>query len=113
MWALVQYQDVIQNLLLISGTLLLVYVAAIAALQLLYGKMGNEPGESRALVAAGMAAMLFLPLSDFLGIATSDETARIAGLTHAQNISHGGYLAVPVTIMIEQCRHDNHDRPPQ
>src|SRR3546814_2603328 len=49
MWALVQYKDVIQNLLLIYGTLLLVYVAAIAALQFHSCKMGNVPGDSRTM----------------------------------------------------------------
>src|SRR3546814_20086224 len=86
MWALVQYQDVIQNLLPISGTLLLVYVAAIAALQLPYGKMGNAPGDRRALFAAGMLAMVFLPLSDFLGLATSDEPPRLDGMRTSQII---------------------------
>src|SRR3546814_13007017 len=72
--------------------------------------MGNAPGDSRALVAAGMAAMLFLPLSDFLGLATSDETARIAGLTTAQIIYLGGLLAVLVSLAIEKFRIEHHAR---
>src|SRR5688572_26556978 len=42
-WGLIQYQDVIQTLLLVSGVMLLGYVAAVAALQLPYGSIGAAP----------------------------------------------------------------------
>lgn len=110
MWGLVQYQDVIQTLLLISGTLLLVYVAAIAALQLPYGKMSNAPGDSRAVILAGMAAMLFLPLSNMLGLGTSDDGAKIFGLTIAQLVYVVGMVVVLIGLGIEKFRIENHAR---
>ncbi|ALC12323.1 peptide MFS transporter [Sphingopyxis sp. 113P3] len=110
MWGLIQYQDVIQNLLLVSGTLLLVYVAAVAALQLPYGKMASAPGDSRAILIAGMAAMLFLPLSNVLGLPLSDDRARVVGLTLAQLIYVCGMLVVLVGLAIEKFRIEHHAR---
>ncbi|MBJ7440727.1 MAG: peptide MFS transporter [Sphingopyxis sp.] len=110
MWALVQYQDVIQNLLLVSGSLLLVYVAAIAALQLPYGKMGSAPTDSRSLILAGMVAMLFLPLSNFMELSTSGEGGKIFGLTVAQWLYVLGLLVVLIALGIEKFRIENHAR---
>ncbi|PAL25240.1 peptide MFS transporter [Sphingopyxis sp. GW247-27LB] len=110
MWGLIQYQDVIENLLLVSGTLLLVYVAAVAALQLPYGKMASAPGDSRAILIAGMAAMLFLPLSNALGLPLSDDGAKIMGLTVAQLIYIVGMLVVLVGLAIEKFRIEHHAR---
>ncbi|MGV1682708.1 peptide MFS transporter [Sphingopyxis sp. NJF-3] len=110
MWGLIQYQDVIENLLLVSGTLLLVYVAAVAALQLPYGKMASAPGDSRAILIAGMAAMLFLPLSNALGLPLSDDGARIMGLTVAQLIYVVGMLVVLAGLAIEKFRIEHHAR---
>jgi len=110
MWGLVQYQDVIQNLLLVSGTLLLVYVAAIAALQLPYGKMGSAPTDSRAIILTGMLAMLFLPLSNALGLAMSNEGTKLLGLTVAQLVYVAGILVVLVGLGIEKFRVENHAR---
>lgn len=110
MWGLIQYQDVIENLLLVSGTLLLVYVAAVAALQLPYGKMASAPGDSRAILIAGMAAMLFLPLSNALGLPLSDDGAKIMGLTVAQLIYIVGMLVVLAGLAIEKFRIEHHAR---
>ena len=110
MWGLIQYQDVIQNLLLVSGTLLLVYVAAVAALQLPYGKMASAPGDSRAILITGMAAMLFLPLSNVLDLPLSDDGAKVMGLTLAQLIYVIGMIAVLVGLAIEKFRIEHHAR---
>ncbi|SKB46610.1 peptide MFS transporter [Sphingopyxis flava] len=110
MWGLIQYQDVIQNLLLVSGSLLLVYVAAVAALQLPYGKIAKAPGDSRAILIAGMAAMLFLPLSDALGLPLSDDGARVIGLTIAQLIYIIGMVVVLAGLAIEKFRIEHHAR---
>ncbi|HJS11195.1 peptide MFS transporter [Sphingopyxis sp.] len=110
MWGLVQYQDVIQNLLLVSGTLLLVYVAAIAALQLPYGKMGSAPSDSRAIILAGMLAMLFLPLSNAMSLATSNEGTKLLGLTVAQLVYVSGIVVVLIGLGIEKFRVENHAR---
>lgn len=110
MWGLIQYQDVIENLLLVSGTLLLVYVAAVAALQLPYGKMASAPGDSRAILIAGMVAMLFLPLSNALGLPLSDDGTKMMGLTVAQLIYIVGMLVVLAGLAIEKFRIEHHAR---
>ena len=111
MWALIQYQDVIQNLLLISGTLLLVYVAAIAALQLPYGAMNKAPTDSRMLIFGGMAVMLFLPLSNALGLSTSNtEWYNLKGMTVAQLAFMAGLLIILIGLGIEKFRVENHPR---
>jgi POT family proton-dependent oligopeptide transporter len=110
MWALVQYQDVIQNLLLVSGTLLLAYVAAVAALQMPYGKMSDAPADSRILVISGMAGMLFLPLSNALELSTSNEAVRYAGMTLSQLICVAGLLVILAALVIEKFRVEHHPR---
>src|SRR5690606_20968089 len=74
MWALVQYVGVVQTLLMVSGVLLLAYVAAVAALQIPYGSFAASPSDSKGLIAGGMVLMLLQPLSDALGLPTSAAT---------------------------------------
>ncbi len=110
MWGLVQYQDVIQTLLIVSGTILLVYVAAVAAFSLPYGSLRAAPSDSRTLMIGGIVAMLFLPLSNQLGLGTSDEAVQIFSLTVAQSIYVIGLLTVLISLGIEKMRIENHPR---
>jgi len=107
-WGLVQYQDVIQTLLLISGVLLLGYVAAVAALQLPYGSIDAAPGGSKGLIFGGMALMMFQPVSDILGLGTSE--AGVAGLPIATWVLLAGLLTVLVGLGIEKFRREDHAR---
>jgi len=107
-WALVQYQDVIQTLLMVSGVLLLGYVAAVAALQLPYGSMGAAPGDSKGLIFGGMALMLFQPLSDIMALPTSNPS--MGSLSAANLIVLGGLLAVLIGLGIEKFRREDHAR---
>jgi proton-dependent oligopeptide transporter, POT family len=108
MWLLMQYRDIIQSLLIVSGVLLLVYVAAVAALRMPYGSFAKSPSDSRTLIVAGMVLMLFQALSDALALPTSDATGF--GLSWANVLFLAGLLAVLVTLAIEKYRIEFHAR---
>ena len=107
-WGLVQYQDVIQTLLAISGVLLLGYVAAVAALQLPYGSIAQAPGDSKGFVFGGMALMLFQPLSDTLALPTSNPS--IGGMSFATVLVLAGFVLLLVGLAIEKFRREHHAR---
>lgn len=114
-WALIQYQDVIQTLLIVSGTLLLVYVAAIAALKLPYGSMAAAPADSKGMIFGGAVLMLFLAVSNALALPTSDPTLSVPGLgltSLAIVLFLVGLLIVLVGLAIEKLRieHSPRDR---
>jgi POT family proton-dependent oligopeptide transporter len=114
-WALVQYQDVIQNLLMVSGVALLGYVAAVAALQLPYGSIGAAPGDSRAMIFGGMALMLVQPLLSFIEQATGTPlpttTVELGGgLTLGTVLVLAGLLVVLLGLGVEKFRREDHAR---
>jgi POT family proton-dependent oligopeptide transporter len=108
MWALVQYVGVVQTLLMVSGVLLLAYVAAVAALQIPYGSFAASPSDSKGLIAGGMVLMLLQPLSDALGLPTSAATDW--GLSIATLIFFVGLAAVLAALAIEKFRREDHIR---
>jgi proton-dependent oligopeptide transporter, POT family len=61
--ALIQYQDVIQTLLIYSGILLLGYVALQATFAIPYGSMNAAPKGRVNTMIGGLAIMLLLPIS--------------------------------------------------
>jgi POT family proton-dependent oligopeptide transporter len=121
-WALIQYQDVIQTLLMISGVGLLGYVAAVAALQLPYGSIGAGPRDSKGLIIGGMALMLIQPLSTALGallaaveapVAANFQAATqnpVAGLPVTGWIMVVGLLTVLAGLAVEKFRREHHAR---
>src|SRR3546814_15440419 len=52
--------------------------------------------------------MLFLPLSNALGLGTSDEGVKIVGLTAAQIVYFVGMIVVLFGLGIEKFRVENH-----
>lgn len=107
MWALIQYRDLVQSLLIVTGVLLLSWVAAVAALRMPYGSFAKSPSDSRGLIAAGMVLMLLQPALDGLGMAGSPI---IAGLTLANIIFFVGLLLVLAALAIEKIRKEDHAR---
>jgi POT family proton-dependent oligopeptide transporter len=108
-WGLVQYQDVIQNLLLASGILLLGYVVLVATFQLPYGSLSAAPSGRKSLMFAGLALMLILPLAAFLemGIA-SDPVA--GGMPLAAWIALAGFVVVLAVMVMEKVGREDHPR---
>lgn len=53
MWALIQYQGVVGQLMLLSGIALLTYVFSTAMFSLPYGSLGKAPGGSKGLFGLG------------------------------------------------------------
>ena len=121
-WVLIQYQDVIQTLLMVSGVGLLGYVAAVAALQLPYGSIGAAPRNSRLLIFGGMALMLVQPVATIVGdllaaagapfavnfLAVSNNA--VAGLPLTGWIMIVGLLVVLTGLAVEKFRREHHAR---
>lgn len=108
MWALVQYQDVMQMLLLISGVMLLSYVAAVAAFKLPYGSIMAAPSDSRMLMGAGIALMLFQAVSDLLKLPTSNPF--FGQYSIANLVLVGGLLLILLSLTVEKLRLEHHAR---
>lgn len=107
MWALIQYVDVIQTLLIVSGVLLLAYVAAIATLQIPYGSFAKSPTDTRVFIIGGMVLMLLQPV---ISIAQPAAPAIVFGLSLANLVFLAGLLAVLVALAIEKRRIENQPR---
>ncbi|HEX8623923.1 MAG TPA: peptide MFS transporter [Allosphingosinicella sp.] len=108
-WALVQYQDVIQNLLLASGILLLGYIVLVATFQLPYGSLGAAPSGRRTLMYVGLALMLVLPAAAFLGLGIASETA-FGGLPLGGWIALAGFALVLAVMVMEKMGREDHPR---
>jgi len=107
MWVLIQYRDVIQTLLIVSGVLLLTWVAVVAALRMPYGSIEKSPTDSKALVGLGMAAMFVQPVLDIFGY---EGVPMFMGLTLPNIIFIAGLLVVLVALGIEKFRIEHHAR---
>jgi POT family proton-dependent oligopeptide transporter len=62
-WALIQYQDVIQNLLIVSGVAMLAYVLFEALFRFPYGTVKSAPQSRVIATVAAIGTMLFAMLS--------------------------------------------------
>jgi proton-dependent oligopeptide transporter, POT family len=108
-WALVQYQDVIQNLLLASGILLLGYVVLAATFQLPYGSVGAGPRGRVNMMYAGIVLMLILPISAFLGLGMG-EGQGVGGLPLPAWIAFIGFAVLFAVMVIEKYSREDHPR---
>jgi proton-dependent oligopeptide transporter, POT family len=108
-WLLIQYQDVIQTLLIFSGILLLGYVALQATFAIPYGSMAAAPSGRRNALLAGLAIMLVLPISlTFeLGIA---KGPIYWGLIPAGWIAIVGFLLILGAMAAEKMALVHHTR---
>jgi POT family proton-dependent oligopeptide transporter len=108
-WALVQYQDVIQNLLLASGIVLLGYVVLAATFQLPYGSISTAPRGRVNLMYAGIALMLLLPIAAFLNLGF-DAGSGVGGLPLPAWIAIAGFAVILVVMVMEKSARENHPR---
>ncbi|HEY0623340.1 peptide MFS transporter [Sphingomonas sp.] len=108
-WALVQYQDVIQTLLIFSGILLLGYVALQATFELTYGSLKASPQGRLNAMLGGIALMLILPITLALGL--SFASAPLAfGLSGSAWIALFGFLIILAVMVLEKFTIENHPR---
>jgi len=78
-WGLVQYQDAIQNLLIVAGVAMLAVVLFVALFQLPYGTIQAAPS-GRVWTVVGLNTLLLLAmLSESNGWTTSQRTIPLAG----------------------------------
>jgi proton-dependent oligopeptide transporter, POT family len=108
-WALVQYQDVIQNLLLVSGILLLGYVVLAATFQLPYGSIGAGPRTRVNVALAGLLLMLFLPFALILNLGISSSPILL-GLAPAAWVALIGFVLLLAVMVMEKFSIEDHAR---
>jgi POT family proton-dependent oligopeptide transporter len=108
-WMLVQYQDVIQNLLLVSGILLLGYVVMAATFQLPYGSIGAGPRGRVNMAVAGLVLMLFLPLALILNLGIASGPVAF-GLAPAAWVALFGFLLLLAVMVMEKMSREDHAR---
>ncbi len=108
-WALVQYQDVIQNLLLASGILLLGYVVLASTFQLPYGSIAAGPRGRVNTMYAGLALMLILPIAAFLGLGMG-EGEGVGGLPLPAWIAILGFIVLLAVMVMEKSSREDHPR---
>ena len=108
-WGLIQYQDVIQLLLVYSGTLLLGYVAIQATFKLPYGSVAAAPQGNLRLMMVGLAIMLVQPIATTLGLGIANDSLA-AGMPTSAWIMIGGLLLVFAVMAREKYAREDHPR---
>ena len=108
-WGLIQFQDVIQTLLIFAGILLLGHVAVQATFRIPYGSMQAAPKGRVNAMLAGLAIMLLLPVSLSLGLGIAKGPV-VAGLAPAGWIAILGFLMVLGTMAAEKMTLEHHAR---
>ena len=108
-WGLIQFQDVIQTLLVYSGTLLLGYVAMQATFTIPYGSVGAAPRGRLWMMIAGIVLMLVQPIATTFGLAIANDTLA-AGLPTSAWILIVGFLVILGTMALEKYSRDDHAR---
>lgn len=80
MWGLIQYQDVIQTLLILSGLGLLGYIFFTATFVLPYGSIAAAPRQNVILMALGLAVMLVAGIASIsMGFTTALQVVSALG----------------------------------
>jgi POT family proton-dependent oligopeptide transporter len=108
-WGLVQFQAVIQTLLIYSGIILLGYVALQATFVIPYGSTKAAPNGRVIGMLAGLALMLILPLAMTFGLSIA-EGPMIWGLAPAGWIAVIGLFIILAVMALEKSSLDNHPR---
>jgi len=104
-WGLIQYQDVIQNLLGISGVILLGYVLLEAVFAMPYGGFGRAPSGRLWTMLIGLGFMLFYFVSSALGLPTSSPaipTPYLGEVSVAALLAMLGVVAVFYVVVVEK-----------
>ena len=108
-WGLIQYQDVIQTLLVFSGVLLLGYVAIEATFKMPYGSFANAPSDRLWMMLAGIGLMLIQPIATTLGLAIASDPFA-AGMPLSVLILIIGFLVIIGVMALEKYRREDHPR---
>jgi proton-dependent oligopeptide transporter, POT family len=116
-WGLIQFQDVIQNLLGISGGLLLGYTLVTAVFTLPYGNWGNAPRGRLNAMLFGVFLIIFYFISSALGLPTSQPPVYInVGIIGAVSVAAvlaivGVILALTIAVIEKSAiAHEPRDR---
>jgi proton-dependent oligopeptide transporter, POT family len=108
-WGLIQYQNVIQTLLVYSGILLLGYVALEATFKMPYGSFSGAPQGRMRIMLAGLGLMLVQPVATTLGLAMANEPFA-AGLPTSAWIMLLGLFVILGVMAAEKTRREDHPR---
>ena len=108
-WGLIQFQDVIQTLLVFSGILLLGYVAIQATFEIPYGSIAKSPKTPFRVMVAGILLMLVQPISTTLGLPIAEQ-ALAGGLPLSAWVAILGFLVILGVMATEKMGLENHAR---
>jgi POT family proton-dependent oligopeptide transporter len=112
-WGLIQYQDVIQNLLGIAGILLLGYVLVEAVFKMPYGTLAQAPSGRLWIMLSGLGFMLFYFLSSSLSLPTSAPALPVpyfGEISIAAAIAILGALFAFYVLVVEKLALQHHPR---
>jgi POT family proton-dependent oligopeptide transporter len=112
-WMLIQYQDVIQNLLGISGLLLLGYVLVEAVFKMPYGSLAQAPSGRLWTMLIGLGFAVFYFVSSWLGLPTSETAANIGyfgEISAAAMIALLGVVLIFYVLVMEKLGLEHHPR---
>ncbi len=108
-WGLIQYQDVIQTLLVYSGTILLAYVAMEATFRIPYGSLGNAPQGRLWMMGIGVLLMLVQPVATTFDLAIAGNDLG-GGLPTSAWVMIVGFLVILASMALEKFSRDDHSR---
>ncbi|WP_155265335.1 peptide MFS transporter [Sphingomonas segetis] len=108
-WGLIQYQDVIQTLLVFSGILLLGYVAIQATFEIPYGSIAKSPKTPFRVMVAGILLMLVQPISTTFGLPFAEQ-ALAGGLPLSAWVAIVGFLVILGVMTTEKMGLENDAR---
>jgi len=108
-WILVQYQNVIQTLLVASGTILLGYVALQATFKLPYGSLADAPQFRVRLMLAGLSLMLVQPVATTFGLGFANDNLA-AGMPTSAWIMLAGLVLILAVMALEKYSREDHPR---
>jgi POT family proton-dependent oligopeptide transporter len=108
-WGLIQYQDVIQTLLVFSGILLLGYVAIQATFEIPYGSIAKSPKTPFRVMVAGILLMFVQPISTTFGLPFAEQ-ALAGGLPLSAWVAIVGFLVILGVMTTEKMGLENDAR---
>jgi proton-dependent oligopeptide transporter, POT family len=112
-WGLIQYQDVIQNLLGIAGVLLLGYVLVETVFKMPYGTLGQAPSGRLWILLAALSFMIFYFVSSALSLVTSSPAFAvpyIGEISIAAALAVFGIMLAFYVLVAEKFAIEHHPR---
>jgi POT family proton-dependent oligopeptide transporter len=108
-WGLIQYQDVIQTLLVFAGIVLLGYVAVEATFAMPYGSVSKAPKGPFRLMMLGVVLMLVQPVANTLNLSIAEQSLA-GGLPLSAWVAIAGFLVILGVMAAQKLSIEHHAR---